>query len=60
MEKIDIRCLNSKGGRNGKPGLQPSLHNRVYDSKGISAAITTSQFFMPGYLVREEKGDKAP
>ena len=45
-------CLNSKGGRNGIDGLQPSLQDRVYDSNGISTAITTSQFFMPNYLIR--------
>lgn len=54
-EKIDIRCLNSRGGRNGIPNLQPSLCDRVYDSEGVAAAITTSPFFMPTYLVREEK-----
>lgn len=35
-------CLNSKGGRNGIKGLQPSLQNRVYSSSGSSVAITTS------------------
>lgn len=58
MQKIEIKCLNSKGGRNGIPGLQPLLHERVYDSKGIAVAITTTQFFMPSYLVREESGCK--
>lgn len=48
-------CINSKGGRNGIDGLQPSLKDRVYDSKGISVAITTSPFFMPLYLVEEVK-----
>lgn len=27
-----IICLNSKGGRSGIDGLQPSLKDRVYDS----------------------------
>ena len=40
-------CLNSKGGRGGIQGLQPSLQDRVYDSNGISTAITTS--FMPWF-----------
>lgn len=35
-------CLNSKGGRGGVEGLQPSLQDRVYSSEGISTAITTS------------------
>ena len=45
-------CLNSKGGRNGIPGLQPSLQNRIYDTNGIATACTTSPFFMPNYLVQ--------
>lgn len=46
-------CLNSKGGRNGIEGLQPSLQDRVYDSNGIATACTTASFFMPNYLVSE-------
>ena len=42
-------CLNSKGGRNGVDGLQPSLKDRVYDSNGIATCCTTSNFFMPNY-----------
>jgi len=42
-------CLNSKGGRNGVNGLQPSIKDRIYDSKGVSTAVTTSNFFMPNY-----------
>lgn len=44
-------CLNSKGGRNGITGLQPSLKDRIYDPGGLACAITTSQFFMPMYVV---------
>lgn len=44
--------FKQQGGRNGIDGLQPSLQDRVYDSNGISTAITTSQFFMPNYLIR--------
>lgn len=40
-------CLNSKGGRAGVEGLQPSLQDRVYDSEAISTAVTTS--FMPSF-----------
>lgn len=47
--KVVVRpiCLNSKGGRAGIEGLQPSLQDRVYDSNGISTAVTTS--FMPSF-----------
>lgn len=40
-------CLNSKGGRSGIEGLQPSVQDRVYDSEAISTAVTTS--YMPAY-----------
>ena len=43
---VKTLCLNSKV--NGK---QPSLQNRVYDSEGISTAITTS--FHPSILIPE-------
>lgn len=33
-------CLNSKGGRGGVDGLQPSVQDRVYSIEGISTAIT--------------------
>ena len=46
-------CLNSKGGRNGIEGLQPSLKDRIYDSNGIATCVATSNFFMPNYT--EEK-----
>lgn len=44
-------CLNSKGGRNGVEDVQPSLQNRIYDSEGISPAITTC--FNPYIAIRE-------
>lgn len=51
MKMIPI-CLNSKGGRNGISGLQPSLKDKVYSVESVSTAITTSDFFMPMYLIR--------
>ena len=44
-------CLNSKSGRNGVEGLQPSLKDRIYDSNGIATCCATSNFFMPNYTV---------
>lgn len=41
-------CLNSKAGRKGIEGLQPSVQDRIYSEDGIATAITTS--FMPSYL----------
>lgn len=38
-------CLNSKSGRGGKEGLQPSLQDRIYSTEGKMTAVTTS--FMP-------------
>lgn len=53
-ETIDLQnktiCLNSKVGRNGIEGLQPSCQNRIYDSDFISPSITTS--FMPSFLIK--------
>lgn len=40
-------CLNSKGGRGGVPGIQPSLQDRIYDSDSVSTAVTPS--FMPSF-----------
>lgn len=48
-------CLNSKGGRNGVVGLQPSLKDRIYDSRGIACAIATAPFFMPNYLIKPKR-----
>ncbi len=45
-ETDETLCLNSKV--NGK---QPSLQDRIYDSKGVSTAITTS--FMPSVLIEK-------
>lgn len=42
-------CLNSKGGRNGVEGLQPSRKDRVYSSDGIAVTIATSDFYNPNY-----------
>ncbi len=44
-------CLNSKGGRNGIEGLQPSVQDRVYSINGVSCAITCS--FNPNILIPE-------
>lgn len=38
-------CLNSKGGRAGVDGLQPSLQDRIYSIDGKHTAVTTS--FLP-------------
>ena len=51
-------CLNSKGGRNGIEGLQPSLKDRIYDSNGIATCCATSNFFMPNYTVENNKSRK--
>ena len=42
FEKIaEPICLNSKSGRAGVEGLQPSLQDRVYDTAGKMPAVTT-------------------
>ena len=48
---VEPVCLNSKGGRGGVEGLQPSIQDRVYDSNAVSTAVTTC--FVPSYLVEE-------
>ena len=35
-------CVNSKSGRAGVEGLQPSLQDRIYDTAGKMPAVTTS------------------
>lgn len=47
---IEPVCFNSK-----VDGKQPSLTDRVYDINAVACAITTSQFFMPTYLVGEKE-----
>ena len=49
-------CLNSKGGRGGIEGLQPSLQDRVYDPIGVSPAVTTC--YMPMVLIKNENQNK--
>lgn len=44
---IEPICINSKD----ETGKQPSLSDRIYESDAISTAITTSQFFMPNYML---------
>ena len=51
-------CLNSKGGRNGILGLQPSIKDRIYSTEGIACAVTTSEFFMPLYLVGDNRFER--
>lgn len=45
-------CLNSKSGRNGVDGLQPSLSDRIYSINGKSTAVTTA--FRPNIAVPHE------
>ena len=35
-------CVNSKSGRNGIPGLQPSIEHRIYSIDGKGTAVTTA------------------
>lgn len=44
---IEPICINSKD----ETGKQPSLSDRIHESDAISTAITTSQFFMPNYML---------
>ncbi len=47
IKLIEPVCINSKD----ETGKQPSLSDRIYESDAISTAITTSQFFMPNYMI---------
>ena len=38
----ELICVNSKSGRAGVEGLQPSLQDRVYDTAGKMPAVTSS------------------
>lgn len=46
-DSLEPICINSKD----ETGKQPSLSDRIYESDSISTAITTSQFFMPNYML---------
>ena len=46
-------CVNSKSGRGGHEGLQPSVQDRIYYSKGKAPAVTTS--FHPFFAIRISK-----
>lgn len=39
-EPVKPICINSKGGRGGVPGLQPSIQNRIYSPEGVATAVT--------------------
>lgn len=51
-------CLNSKGGRKGINGLQPSVQDRVYSIDGISTAIVCS--YLPNILIKDKVGNEIP
>ena len=53
VELSKPKCLNSKGGRAGQDGLQPSVQDRIYCVDAVSTAITTS--FMPSILEADEE-----
>lgn len=44
-------CMNPKGGRNGIPGLQPSIKDRVYAPNGVMPTVATSEFFNPNVAI---------
>ena len=31
---------------------EPSLSNRIYDTSGVAAAVTTSDYFIPRYQIK--------
>lgn len=45
-------CVNSKSGRGGIDGLQPSLSDRIYDISGKAPAVSTG--FVPKTAIPEE------
>lgn len=45
IKPLETMCLNSKGGRKGIEGLQPSIQDRIYSSFGLSPAMVTGFFF---------------
>ena len=51
-------CLNSKGGRCGILGLQPSINDRVYSVDGIACCIATSVFFNPEIIIKGKKNNE--
>lgn len=51
---ISTECINSKGGRGGVEGLQPSLQDRVYIADGISTAVTAA--YRPKIAIKAETG----
>lgn len=42
MGVAELICVNSKSGRGGVPGLQPSISDRIYSVDGKSTAVTTA------------------
>lgn len=42
-------CVNSKSGRGGKPNLQPSQQDRIYDINGKSPCVTRS--YLPNVAI---------
>lgn len=57
--KAEPICINSKSGRNGIDGLQPSLQDRIYSEDGKMPAVTTSfhPFVAYGIAVRGRYGE---
>lgn len=53
LARNETICLNSKGGRNGIEGLQPSRKDRIYDTNGVAATIATSDFYNPYYKIEQ-------
>lgn len=56
---IEPICMNPKGGRNGIPGLQPSIKDRVYAVHGIMPTVATSEFFNPNVAIPVLTPDRA-